>query len=177
MFTFCANAQDNFSKKFILVDTFSVSVPNGFYSSYFFDLIKLERIYEEEYIYDFDSVVKKIKAIDKLPVDNFFVKIFCVNNRATEEECIEFLDGQNAFLIGYQGISLLRQQKREKFPINGWVSSLYKIHKNKEISEQFIIPSAYKDDLGRLNIDFSLWGFGLGGNKNSPDYILGFFSQ
>lgn len=64
------------------------------------------------------------KATNKLePGKTYKVKIFPILSQVSSEDCMTFLEKQNAILVGGQGITLLQDHKAGKFPVGKYTVS------------------------------------------------------
>lgn len=69
-----------------------------------------------------DSNFAKVSN-ELVPGKTYVVKIFGIKQEITYEDCIAFLKTQKAIFVGAQGISLVWELKKEKFPMSRWTAS------------------------------------------------------
>ena len=58
-----------------------------------------------------------------VPGKKYVVDVIGINQLVTSEECLGYLQARKAILVGAQGISLVWQLKKDKFPIGKWMAS------------------------------------------------------
>lgn len=149
--------------RFGLLTSFEITVPKDYdhntQLATFASYAKKERFY-----YYNEAITDKnfAKATQKLvPGKTYSVKIFGIKQRVSSEDCLMFLATQKAILVGAQGVSLVRQLKKDKFPVSRYTVSF------DEKDALFVggrhrVPSVSRDSGGGWEFDLgcfeSDWG-------------------
>ena len=108
-------------KRFELADTFEVVVPKDYNHTTRLDSFR--KAHEQEFYYYNPAINDKNygNATTKLvPGRRFLVKIFQIKEKVSSDDCLGFLKGQKAVLVGAQGASLAYEQGKDKLPISRW---------------------------------------------------------
>lgn len=108
-------------ERFELLNTFSITVPQGYSHATRLDSFG-EKHRKESYYYD-DAITDKnySQATTKLePGRKLKVKVFQIKGRVTSLDCMAHLRSQKAALVGAQGASLVYEQKKDELPVNRW---------------------------------------------------------
>ena len=85
---------------------------------------KTKKLKTTHYFNDALTSANFAKATNKLePGKTYKVKIFLILATVTSEDCMTFLGKHNAILVGGQGITLLQDQKADKFPVGKYTVS------------------------------------------------------
>lgn len=112
--------------RFKLLNTFKLKVPEDY--KHATQLASFKKKYRKEFYGYNDNITDENFAIvtDKLmPGETYELKIFGINQPVSSEDCLALLKMQPRIrLVGAQGISLVRQLKKEEFPVSKWVISL-----------------------------------------------------
>lgn len=109
------------SSKFFCLDTFVLTVPEGYKHE-----TQLSTLKRKEFSYFNDAVTDAnfVGATSKLvPGKTYTVKIFGIRRTVSSEECLDLYRKQQALLTGAQGIALAYQQARKEFPVGKWLAS------------------------------------------------------
>jgi hypothetical protein len=67
---------------------------------------------------NFDKVSVQLK-----PGQNLEVEIYHIEEFVPSQRCLDFVKSNDGIFVGAQGLSLIFQQKKEKFPVGGAVIS------------------------------------------------------
>jgi hypothetical protein len=150
--------------RFGLQTWFEITVPKGYNHD---TQLATFASYAEKEKFDFYNEAITDKNFNKatqrlIPGKTYLVKIFGIKQRVPSDDCLAFLTAQRAILVGAQGLSLVRQLKKDRFPVDKCTVSFDK--KN----------TLWRDAAGHHRVPFSGWNFDLGyfqGDWNS-DYCL-----
>lgn len=106
-----------------------------------------------------------------VPGKTYGVKIFGIKQQVTSEDCMNFLASQRAILVGAQGISLVRQLKKNEFPVGKWTASFDEKDALWEDADGYLrVPGVGRDSGGVWC--FLLGGFGI--DRNDGHCLLCF---
>lgn len=115
--------------------------------------------YKKEFYFYNDDITDKnfAKVSTKLiPGKTYTVKMFPILQTVSSEDCMTFLKKQNAIFVGAQGLSLLRNEDKEKFPVGKWTVSFdEKENLWKDADGYHRVPVVDRYSVG-------VWGFDLG---------------
>ncbi|MEK7097904.1 MAG: hypothetical protein AAB906_03590, partial [Patescibacteria group bacterium] len=114
--------------RFGLVTAFKLTVPKGYsHDTQLAIFASFAKNKSEKFYYYNDNITDEnfAKVTQKLvPGKTYGVKIFQIKSYVTSEDCLAFLASQRAILVGAQGLSLVRQLKKDQFPTIGkWTVS------------------------------------------------------
>ena len=146
--------------RFELVNSFDLTVPKGYVNgtqlTTFAEYAKQKS--ERFYYYNGDISDKNYAGVTNqlVPGKTYGVKIFAIKRTVASEDCLSFLASQNALLIGAQGLSLIRQLKKDEFPVGKYTVSFDKKEALWEDADgNHRVPRVDRDSDGD-------WGFYLG---------------
>ncbi len=108
-------------ERFELVNTFEVTVPEGYNHATHLDTFR--KAHEQEFYYYNPAITDKNygNATTKLvPGRKFQVKVFQIKETVSSDDCLGFLKSQKAVLVGAQGASLAYEQRKDKLPVDRW---------------------------------------------------------
>ena len=115
--------------RFGLLTSFELTVPKGYnHGTQLADFAEYAKKEEERFRYYNGSITDAnyAKATNKLiPGKTYGVKIFEIKKGevVSSNDCLNLLFSQRAILVGAQGASLVRQLKKEEFPVGKWTAS------------------------------------------------------
>lgn len=117
---------------------------------------KTKKLKTTHYFDDALTSANLAKATNRLePGKTYKVKIFSIPATATSEDCMTFLGKQNAILVGGQGITLLQEQKPDKFPVSKLTMSFDQKEASWTDSEgDHMVPCVYRCSDGRWRFEF-----------------------
>ena len=107
--------------RFDLVTSFDVVVPKNY--NHATRLSTFRKAHGKEFYFYNDAItdVNYAKVTTKLiPERKLKVKIFQITTRVSSEDCLGFLRGQKAILLGAQGASLAYEQGKNQLPKGRW---------------------------------------------------------
>ena len=108
--------------RFTPITTFEVIVPDGYDHATRLDTFKAA--HESEFRYGYNQNITDRNyagATTKLtPGRRFQVEAFQITERVTSDDCLTFLKGQKAVLVGAHGATLAYEQAKEKLPKGRW---------------------------------------------------------
>lgn len=113
--------------RFKLLKSFELTVPATYDHST--QLASFRGNHRKDFYYYNVAIVDEnfAKVTNKLvPGRTYTVKIFGINQSVSSEDCLAFLETQNAMLVGAQGISLVWEYRKEEFPISKYTLSFDK---------------------------------------------------
>ncbi len=113
--------------RFELSSSFEITVPKSYDHATQLARFALYTKKEKFYYYN-DAITDKNFAgvtAKLIPGKTYGVKIFGIKwgKVVTSDDCLAFLATQRAVLVGAQGISLVRQLKKDEFPVGKWTVS------------------------------------------------------
>ncbi|QQS60110.1 hypothetical protein IPN41_03200 [Candidatus Falkowbacteria bacterium] len=120
---------------------------------------------KEFYFYNSDITDKNFAKVSNklIPGKTYTVKIFPILQNVSSEDCMTFLKKQNAIFVGAQGISLLRDVDKEKFPIGKWTVSFdEKENLWKDADGGHGVPLVGRGSGGVWRFDLGYFGFQWG---------------
>lgn len=112
--------------RFILLDTFLLKVTKGYRHTNQLEIFRKENRGKFNFYNDDITDANFAKVTNKLiPGKTYTVKIFGIRSGKViwAPDCLAFLRTQSAILVGAQGISIVWQQAKEKFPKGKWMVS------------------------------------------------------
>lgn len=112
--------------RFKLLSNFELTVPEDY--KHESQLASFKKKHRKEFYGYNDNITDEnfARVTNKLiPGETYEVKIFGISQPVSSEDCLALLKMQpRMMLVGAQGISLVRQLKKEEFPVGKWVISL-----------------------------------------------------
>lgn len=111
---------------FTLLKAFSLVVPDDYDHANRLDTF-VEKHRKWVYCLDAnitDANLRSLATTKLIPGSRFVVKVFLINETVAFQECLAFLKGENAILLGTQGASLVFEHARGELPDNSWCVSL-----------------------------------------------------
>ncbi|MDD5071974.1 MAG: hypothetical protein PHQ42_04555 [Patescibacteria group bacterium] len=156
--------------RFDLLTSFEITVPEGYdhktQLATFASYAKKEKFYFYNEAITDDNFANATGIL--VPRKTYMVKIFGIKKRVSSEDCLVFLATQMAILVGAQGLSLVRQLKKDEFPVGKWTASFDKKDALWEDADgNRRVPCMDRHSDGD-------WGFDLGGFEHdwNGDYCL-----
>ncbi len=157
--------KQNQSTKFfkILGEEFKLTVPLNYTHGNQFSIFKKESYRQVFSMPDRLTDENFVRASRLVPGRAYKVRIFSMpSGRVPSKQCLMFLEAQKAILVGAQGLSLLWQHKRERFPRGRWVVSFDETNdKVPQIYWRTIEEVGYDPEYLNLSSSDDVWDFGL----------------
>ena len=107
--------------RFQLVNTFEITVPQGYDHATRLDTFRKEHGQEFAYFNPNLTDANFGKATTKLvPGRKLKVKVFQIKATVSSDDCLAHLESQKAILVGAQGASLAYEQAHDELPVDRW---------------------------------------------------------
>jgi len=141
--------------RFKLVNSFEITVPKDYNHSTHLDQFRSK--YDSDFT-NYTSVISdgcfpNASAVLR-PGQRFLIKVFQVREDMSHEDCLSFLEKNNASLVGVRGLTLAWHLYEEEFPSGNYIYSLDKVdnlHWNKNFRRYY--PGIFRRNEDRGNFE------------------------